>query len=378
MTTIVRRLGKGYAAITAVSLVLVTWLGYHEFIEEPSEYAAKGYKDIHHDTEAELFTVCFLAAVPIMLGLGWWWIARVLSPLKTLLAAVQKVDSHNLLHPLPLSNKDDEMDRLSAAFNAMAARLHASFQRIHEFTLHASHELKTPLTVMHAHLETALREKKSLPTAQAEWINTQIAAQLDEVKRLARIVDSLTLLTKADAGLVQLEKQPVQFSELVEEASEDAQYLARPHSVTVALEACEGNIITGDRHRLRQLLLILTDNAAKYNRPGGTIRIALRHTGGVADLKITNTGEGLCPEMIEHVFDRFARGRNAQGKTEGCGLGLNIAQWIVQAHGGSIRLLDEGDGTTTALVRIPAQRVETRSGIRRRRTPALAESEVGP
>jgi len=375
MTTISRRMGKGYALISAACLALVSWLAYHEFVEEPREFAAKGYTDIHHDTEAEFSTVLFLAAVPVLLGLGWWWIRRALSPLRTLLDAVEKVDVHNLRQPLPRSMKDDEVDKLSAAFGAMAARLDASFRRIHEFTLRASHELKTPLTVMRAHLETALREGQSLPPEQTAWID----GQLDEVKRLSQIVDSLTLLTKADAGLVELERQPVQLAELVEEAFEDAQVLARPHGVRVMLGEHVGNIITGDRHRLRQLLLILTDNAAKYNRPGGVIDIALRHAAGMAELKITNTGDSLTPEMIENVFDRFARGKNAQEKIEGCGLGLTIAQWIVQAHGGTIRLLAEGDGTT-ALVRMPAEAAETRSGIRRRPAPAraLSESEVGP
>ena len=139
----------------------------------------------------------------------------------------------------------------------------------------------------------------------------------------------------------------MQLAELVEEAFEDAQVLARPHGVPVVLGDCTGNLMTGDRRR--QLLLILTDNAVKYNVPSGGIEISLRHVDGMAELKITNIGEGIAQEMIDHVFDRFARGKNAQSKTEGCGLGLTIAQWIVLAHGGTIRLLDEGGGKTTAL-----------------------------
>jgi signal transduction histidine kinase len=223
---------------------------------------------------------------------------------------------------------------------------------------------------MSAHLGTALREPKHLPKEQVEWTEDQIEGQLDEVKRLAKIVDSLTLLTKADARLVQL-------AELVEEAFEDAQVLARPHGVLVVLGDCTGNLMTGDRHRLRQLLLILTDNAVEYNVPGGGIEISLRHVDRMAKLKITNTGEGIAQEMIDHVFDRFTRGKNAQSKTEGCGLGLTFAQWIVLAHGGTIRLLDEGGGKTTALVRLPAEAGETRSGIRCRVVPLLAESDVG-
>ena len=372
--TISKRIGLSYVLIATVSVVIIVWFGYHEFIVELAEFDALGLTDLHKDTTPEILTVCFFGAMPLILLLGWLWIRHVLKPLGTLTGAVEKIHAHNLREPLPRNMGDDEVDKLAAVFNSVTTRLDESFTRIHEFTLRASHELKTPLTVMRAHLETALREGQSLPREQTQWID----GQLDEVKRLAQIVDSLTLLTKADAGLVQLERQPVQLSELVEEAFEDAQVLARPHGVQVALGEHAGNLVVGDRHRLRQLLLILTDNAVKYNRPGGTIDISLRHTSGMAELKITNTGDSLTPEMMGNVFDRFARGKNAQEKTEGCGLGLTIAQWIVQVHGGSIRLLDEGSGRTTALVRMPAEAAETRSGIRRRPARALAESEVGP
>jgi signal transduction histidine kinase len=349
VTSIARRMGKAYALFSALCLTLVAWLAYHEFVEEPAEYAAKGYTDIHQDTEAELTTVLFLAGVPVMLGLAWWWMFRVLSPLKALLSAVQKVDEHNLLHPLPRSMKDDEVDKLAAAFSAMALRLDGSFRRIHEFTLHASHELKTPLTVMRAQLETVLRENDSLPAGQAEWVGSL----LDEVQRLAKIVDSLTLLTKADAGLVTLERQPVSFGELVQEAFDDALILAQPQQVRVTLEACAAAPLAGDRHRLRQLLLILVDNAVKYNRPGGEIHISLGEHDGAAEFRITNDGGGITAETQRRLFSRFVRGENAMGKVEGCGLGLTIAQWIVQAHGGSIELQSEGGEKTTAIVRLP-------------------------
>ncbi|MCE9611502.1 MAG: HAMP domain-containing histidine kinase [Chthoniobacter sp.] len=347
--TISKRIGLSYILIAVASVVIIAWFGYHEFVQERAEFDALGLPEVHTDLSAEILTVCFFGALPLILLLGWWWIRHVLKPLGALTAAVEKIHAHNLREPLPRNMGDDEVDKLAAVFNSMTTRLNDSFTRIHEFTLRASHELKTPLTVMRAHLETALREGQSLPREQTEWID----GQLDEVKRLAQIVDSLTLLTKADAGLVKLEQQPLQLTVLVEEAIEDAQVLARPHGVTVTLGECADAVVNGDRHRLRQLLLILSDNAVKYNRPGGTIGITLRHTAGMAELRITNTSDELPQGMLDTVFDRFARGRNAQGKVEGCGLGLTIAQWIVQAHGGTIQLLAEDAGRTTALVRLP-------------------------
>ena len=344
--TITRRLGIGYAAITVASLILVAWLGYHEFVEEPAEFAAMGLPNVHKDTEAELSTVFFLVLVPVMLGLGWFWIRHVLHPLGTLAQALSKVDSDNLRQPISRSGNGDEVDQLTVVFNSMTIRLDDSIRHIREFTLHASHELKTPLTVMRAQLETVLREEEGLPGG-ALWIQGQI----EEVKRLTRIVDSLTLLTKADSGLVELECRPVLFDKLVKECFEDAQILAQPVGVEVTLETCERFTLKGDRNRLRQLLLILTDNAVKYNRPGGFIRFSLAVLGSIAELRITNTGGGISPKTLANIFGRFVRGENALGKIEGCGLGLTIARWIVEAHGGSILLLPEPGDLTTVLVR---------------------------
>lgn len=347
--TILRRLGIGYAWISGVCLLLVAWLGYHEFVEEPAEFAAMGLTNVHKDTEAELLTVCFLAIVPILLGLGWWWIRHVLAPLGALAEAVETIDSSNLRQPLLRSRNGDELDKLTAGFNGMIARIDESIRNIHEFTLHSSHELKTPLTVMRAQLETVLREIPSPVPEQWKWIDSQV----DEVKRLTKIVDGLTLLAKADSGLVALERLPVKFDELVEECFEDAQMLAQPRGLTVTLDDCEASTVAGDRHRLRQLLLILTDNAVKYSKAGGSIVISLRRKEGSAELRITNSAEGLSTKALENIFGRFVRGENAQGQVEGCGLGLSIARWIVLAHGGRIQLVAEPVGMISAVVRLP-------------------------
>ena len=347
--TIIKRAGLGYAAIAAVCLVLVSWLAYHEFVEEAKAFAERGVPELHKDVSAEISTVIFLAAVPALLGVVWLWMHRVLKPLRELATAVEKIDTNNLREPIPRSMNGDEVDKHTAGFNSMTTRLDQSFSRIHEFTLSASHELKTPLTVMRAHLETALRDAAALPHEQTAWID----GQLDEVRRLTHIVDSLTLLTKADAGLVELERRPVHLHEIVDEAFDDAKILADAHGIKVTLDECSDIEIVGDRHRLRQLLLILSDNAVKYNRPNGTIVIALRNAGAMAELRITNTSDQLDPKSLERVFTRFVRGENAQGRVEGCGLGLSIAQWIVHSHGGTIQLLEETGERIAAVVRLP-------------------------
>ena len=128
---ITTRIGISYALMASVSVIVVAWLGYHEFVEEAQTFAENGVSELHKDTTAELSTVSFFGLTPVLLALGWWWIYRVLALLKALSEAVEKVDLHNLEQPLPRSFNDDEVDKLSAAFRAMAARLDASFRRFH-------------------------------------------------------------------------------------------------------------------------------------------------------------------------------------------------------------------------------------------------------
>ena len=231
----------------------------------------------------------------------------------------------------------------------MMERLNRSFARIREFTLHASHELKTPLTVMHGELESTLQDQ-TLTAPQRE----RLESELDEVQRLAKIVDGLTLLTKADAGQIKLAREPVRLDELVQEACADAQSLARPNDIQVNLAACEKLTLAGDRHRLRQLLLNLTDNAIKYNRRKGTVTLSLRCVADTAEVAISNTGPGIPPEILPRVFDPFFRADSSHSQTvEGCGLGLSIARWITDAHGGTIQITSDPNRLTKAIILLP-------------------------
>jgi signal transduction histidine kinase len=277
---------------------------------------------------------------------------KSLAPVARLGVAAEKITARNLNDRLPRSNNGDELDRLAEVFNGALARLDDSFNRIREFTLHASHELKTPLTVLSGETETALRDD-SLSAAERE----RAASQLDELRRLGRIVDGLTLLAKADAGQIALSLETIRFDDLVRDCFADAQILAEPHGIKVGLEACEEISVRGDRHRLRQLLLNLADNAVKYNQPQGRVTMNLRQDGEFAEFKIANTGAGIPPEILPRVFDRFFRADPAHGQTvEGSGLGLSIAQWIVSAHNGIIQIESAVAKSTTVIVRLPIEK----------------------
>lgn len=363
------RLTVWYAAVMFASLALMGVLSHHEFVREFDLYRARDRehgsdrggerrggpergRGGHYEQMAGIILWCGVPAALLALAGGWWLTRRALAPLEALTSAVERTHERNLHEQLARPGNGDELDRLTEVFNGMTARLDQSFQRIREFTLHASHELKTPLTVMQGELETACREE-ALTEAQRE----RLLSQLDEVQRLGKIVDGLSLLTKADAGQVQLALEPVPMEVLVREAVEDAQHLAHGRSLEIRLIACDAVCVRGDRHRLRQVLLNLTDNAIKYNEPGGSVTIALRGAEGVAEIVVSNTGPGIPKALQSRVFDRFFRGDASHGTAvEGCGLGLSIAQWIVHAHGGTIQVDSEEGGPTSITVRLPAAR----------------------
>ncbi len=352
--TIRTRLSLWYASILFASLLAMGGLAYYEFIVEPRLHppGTPGEEDAGDDPLGDVLALVVWCGVPAAaLGLsgGWWLTRKALAPVAALTEAAARLNERDLAARLPRTGSGDELDRLTEVFNAMTARLHDSFQRIREFTLHASHELKTPLTVMHGELETAL-QAESLTGAQRE----RLLSELDEVQRLTKIVDGLTLLTKADAGQVKLDREPVRLDELVRDTCTDAESLARPRDVRVTLAACEGLVVTGDRHRLRQLLLNLADNAIKYNEPKGTVTIELRRVADTAEIAIANTGKGIPPEILPRIFDPFFRGDSSHSNVvPGCGLGLSIARWIVSAHGGTIQISSAPGQLTTATVRLP-------------------------
>lgn len=347
------RLNLWYSAILClVAFAVIGAAVYHEFVIEDRPYRHHGHKTESELDSEDLIDILTWTVTPaIVLGVvgGWWLTRRALAPVANLTEAVEKINDHNLSTILPRSGNGDELDRLTEVFNAMTARLDHSFQRIREFTLHASHELKTPLTVLRGELETALHDGSST-LVQKE----QLASQIDEIERLTKIVDALTLLTKADAGQVSLKYESVRLDELVRESIADAKILAQSQGIEVREEQCEETTINGDRHRLRQLLLNLADNAVKYNQPAGKISFSLKRDGSFAVLQISNTGAGLSADLQPQVFDRFFRGDASHNNAiDGCGLGLSIVQWIVRAHDGEIRFESMPHQLTTVSVRLP-------------------------
>jgi len=341
------------------SLLLMGGVLYYELVYEPQ---AETRAHAREKPPKQMADILFLYGAPtliLLLAGGWVLMRRTLAPVTALTEAAERVHSENLRERLPRPGNGDELDRLTGVFNDMLGRLDDSFRRIRQFTLHASHELKTPLTILRGEIETLQRDAQC-PPSQRE----ALAGMLDEIQCLARIVDDLSLLTKAGAGQAPLAREPVRFDELVREACEDARILAEPPGITVELGACDEVTVNGDRQRLRQVLLNLADNAVKHNQRNGRVIVTLRRAGDHASVEIANTGPGITPDQLPFIFEPFFRGTEAQrAKREGSGLGLSIAQWIACAHGGSIVVESKPAVVTTATLRLPCGKGGNDRGI---------------
>ena len=338
-----------YAVLLLVSLAATGWVTYYEFVVEP-RLVTNAHEDPAWEEAGEVALYAGLPCLLLAMAGGWWLTRRALNPLQQLTAAAETIHAGNLKQQLAVPTTRDEIATLTSVFNTMTARLDESFERIRQFTLNASHELKTPLTIMRSELETALHN----PSA-SEQEQQRATSLLDEVERLAHIVDGLTFLTKADAGLIAFKSEPVALDEIVRDAYAEAQVLVGSQDIRIELEECDEGVLVGDRHRLRQLLLILTDNAIKYNQPSGALQLGLSRKSHQIELRVSNTGPGLQPHELPRAFDRFFRGQAAEANgSDGCGLGLSIARSIASAHGANIEMTSEPGKLTTVTVRFRA------------------------
>jgi len=204
-----------------------------------------------------------------------------------------------------------------------------SLRRQRDFMADVAHELRTPLTILHSSVELGLATNRQDEQEDA------LTQALVESRHLARLIDDLSLLARSDSGALALDMQPVALDALVGETVNGVEMLAEDQGVRLQT-VVDGTIrVLGDRGRLRQLLVIVLDNALKHTPSGGTVRVALAEVGGRAQLLIQDSGPGIEPQDLPRLFDRLYRAKRDRG-TDGGGLGLAIARWIVEAHGGSI------------------------------------------
>ena len=284
----------------------------------------------------------------LLAAIGGNILARaVLRPIKAITETTQHItDTQDLSQRIPVAVPTDELGQLTETINDMLGRLDSLFEAQQRLVADVSHELRTPLTTIQGNLDLLRRGAVDDRTLRDEALR----AISDETARMRRMISDLLLLAQADAGL-QLYLQPVEVDTLLLDVYRQAQMMAK--DVTVRLGAEDQAIVEGDIDRLRQLLLNLVVNALKYTPAGGEITLTLRRNNGRVQVAVADTGVGIAAEDLPHIFERFYRADRSRTRPGGSGLGLSIAQWIAQAHGGNIEVESRMGRGSTFTVNLP-------------------------
>lgn len=271
----------------------------------------------------------------LSLGVAYVIAGRAFHPVDEIIDQVEAISDGRSLHRrLAIGAAGDELARLSSTLNAMIERLESSFGALRRFTADASHELKTPLTVIRADVERSMS-----PRSTGHEKEVAMEEALQQVTRMADLVDSLLTLARADEGRFDLHREPVQLLDLTREVIETARLLGETAGLTIDVPILEAAEIQGDPTRLRQLFLNLVTNAIKYTARGGRVEITLARSDDEVVFAVRDTGIGIAAADLPHIFERFWRADRARSRASergGFGLGLAISHWIAHAHGGSL------------------------------------------
>jgi heavy metal sensor kinase len=285
----------------------------------------------------ELIYILFLGFPGAMAiaGIGGYVLARrALAPIDRMAERARSINAEHLNDRLPVDNPDDELGRLALVFNDTLTRLESSFEQMRRFTADASHELRTPLTAIRSVGEVGLRGRRD-ETAYREIIGSM----LEEVDRLALLVDRLLMLSRADTGKASLSIDIVDIPKLAEEVAEQLGVLTEEKNQSLNVH-CDGvSRWVGDRMVLRQAMLNLVDNAIKYTPVGGVIDMRVTQTQDGITIDVIDSGPGIPVELRSRIFDRFYRVDKARSRENGgTGLGLAISKWAVEVNGGHLTL----------------------------------------
>jgi heavy metal sensor kinase len=315
---------------------------------------------LHERREAleEARNVLFVS-IPVVLLLAWlggYLLARrSLAPVVAMSERAARLGAGNLEEALPVENPRDELGQLATVFNDLLRRVSRAMEQQRQFMADASHELRTPVSILRGEADIALSMDDRPPAEYREALRVVGS----EARRLSRIVEDLFLLARADAGQQPLRAGEMYLDEVAGECVRAVRSLAAQRGVELSCHA-EGELpFRGDEPLVHRLLLNLLDNALKYSRPGAEVRLELGRRDGGYRLTLADGGPPIAPGDADRIFERFyrvdrARSRAAAGTTGGAGLGLPIARWVAEAHGGSLRLARSSPAGNVFEVFLPA------------------------
>lgn len=278
---------------------------------------------------------------------GYLLLGRALHPIDEIISAAEIISTQNLSGRLPVPQSRDEFQRMSQALNRMIERLQEAYLVSSRFAADASHQLRTPLTIMRGELETLIREVRS----QDEILDC-LGSVLEESERLTRIVEGLLFISRLEVGEAKMNREALDLAKLVDSTIDQMLLLAEEKNISVERHLEPTALVHADPVRIRQAVINLLDNALKYTPEKGCIQIRVFVSSTNAILEVEDSGVGIAPEAIPMVFQRFYRAPET-ATTPGSGLGLAIAESIVQAHSGSLSLKSTVGKGSCFTIRIP-------------------------
>jgi heavy metal sensor kinase len=295
-------------------------------------------------------------ALPTVLGslvVVWWVARRALAPLDTVASAARRVNIGTLDTRLPVRGTGDQLDEVTTAFNETLANLETAVDEMRQFSTALAHELLTPLAALRGEVELSLMQSRS----DAEW-RSKAASQIEEIDKLTRLVNQLLTLARAESGEIRLVREPVDLAAMVATVTDQLEPVAQASDLTLRCVVDQPTTVIGDRRWLERLLLNLLDNAMKYTPPGGDISVTVSRATGRARIDVRDTGTGIPPDALPHIFRRFYRvDPSRSSAVEGAGLGLSLSKWIVDRHDGRIDVQSEPGHGSTFTVWLPTPAV---------------------
>ena len=281
---------------------------------------------------------------------GSWWLAgRAIRPIAEISATAGRISAGNLSERINAAETESEFGRLATVLNSTFARLEAAFAQEKDFVADASHELRTPLAVLISEAQTALARERSA----AEYRET-IEGCLQAAQQMRRLADSLLELARFDSGEAQINRQTFDLSTVARECVEFIRPLAAARRLRLQCDLPPA-LCVGDPQRIGQVITNLLSNATHYNRDDGEIRVTARAGKDLVSLTVSDTGEGIPPESLPHLFERFYRVDKSRSRVSGgTGLGLAISKAITDAHGGALRVKSEPGRGSAFTLELPA------------------------
>jgi len=313
---------------------------------------------LHHIAEELILPGMFFL---FFSAIGSYWLAsRALAPIHSLIRTARSIKEGNLSQRVPVPEPRDELRFLAVTLNEMLESIDHTFARQRRFVADASHELRTPVAVIRSTTDVALMHAST----QQEYVSV-LSNVNSEAERLSKLINDLLALARGDEGQTKFESEPVKLDQLVDIVAANAEPLAADHGIMIQRGILEPVTILADEARLIQMVMNLVDNAILYTNQGGTVTVSVVWKQEQASISIKDSGVGIAPEHVPHIFERFYRVDPARTRTEGgsSGLGLAIVEWIVRAHKGTIVVDSQPGEGTTFTVNLPPGVADTQKTI---------------